>query len=65
MTAVYRVGGMTCRGCVAAVTHAIERAAPGVKVAVDLAAGRVSIEGGLAADAVARAVEDAGFRFEG
>jgi copper chaperone len=65
MRAVYRVGGMTCAHCVAAVTDAIERAAPGVKVAVDLAAGKVSVDGTLAADAVRRAVEGAGYRLDG
>jgi len=65
MIAVYRVGGMSCGGCVAAVTRAIARVAPAAKVTVDLAQGKVEIEGSLAADAVRRAVEAAGFRFEG
>ena len=56
---------MTCAGCVRAVTQAILRAAPAVHVTVDLAAGKINVEGVLAADAVARAVEGAGFRFEG
>jgi copper chaperone len=64
MTQTYRVGGMTCGGCVSAVTRAIRRLDPEAAVAVDLAAGKVSVGGALAKDAVQRAVEDAGFTFE-
>ena len=39
------VGGMTCQGCVNAVTRALTRAVPGAKVAVDLAQGKVSFVG--------------------
>lgn len=65
MKEIYRVGGMTCDGCVRAVTKAIQRLDPVARVSVDLAAGKVSVDGGLAADAVQRAVEQAGFSFEG
>jgi copper chaperone len=65
MTETYRVGGMNCGGCVAAVTQAIQQVDPTAKVAVDLASGNVRIDGRLARDAVQRAVEDAGFSFEG
>lgn len=64
MTETYRVGGMSCGGCVAAVTQAIQQVDPTAKVAVDLASGNVRIDGRLARDAVQRAVEDAGFSFE-
>jgi copper chaperone len=56
---------MTCDGCVRAVTRAITRAAPGAQVAIDLAAGRVAVEGEAAAEIIARAVEAAGFSFAG
>ena len=65
MTETYRVGGMNCGGCVAAVTQAIKQVDPRAKVAVDLESGNVRIDGQLARDAVRRAVEDAGFAFEG
>jgi copper chaperone len=65
MVRTYRVTGMTCEGCVRAVTRAVTRAAPTAKVAVDLAAGRLTIDGEAAPEAVARAVEEAGFGFGG
>lgn len=55
---------MTCGGCVRAVTNAIKAAAPSARVDVDLASGQVTVEG-AGADAVRRAVEDAGFGFGG
>ncbi len=64
MTDTYIVSGMTCEGCSRSVTKAIESAIPGAKVEVDLEAGRVSVEGGEAAQ-VAQAVDDAGFEFGG
>jgi copper chaperone len=66
MSKTYRVEGMTCEGCARSVTRAIQRRVPGTAVAVDLAAGRVTVTG-AAADgaAVAAAVNDAGFTFAG
>lgn len=61
----YRIDGMTCDGCIRAVTRAITRAAPGAQVEIDLAAGRVAVEGDAAAETIARAVEAAGFSFAG
>lgn len=65
MTETYRIGGMNCGGCVAAVTRAIQQVDPTAKVAIDLDSGNVRIDGRLARDAVKRAVEEAGFSFEG
>lgn len=65
MTETYRVGGMNCGGCVAAVTQAIQCLDPKAKVAVDLETGKVRVDGALARDAVQRAIERAGFSFEG
>ena len=64
MSDTYLVSGMTCEGCVRAVTAAIERAVPGATVAVDLAAGRVTVDGGDDSR-IAQAVDDAGFDFGG
>ncbi len=64
MTDTYIVSGMSCEGCSRSVTKAIEIAIPGATVEVDLAAGRVSVEGGEAS-LVAQAVDDAGFEYGG
>jgi copper chaperone len=65
MSQTYRVSGMTCQGCVNAVTNAIKAAAPGAGVAVDLAGGTVTVDH-LDDEAVLRqAVEEAGFEFGG
>ncbi len=55
------VSGMTCQGCVAAVTKSIQRLAPGSTVKVDLAAGAVEISGILDEAAARQAIERAGF----
>ncbi len=65
MKETYRVGGMSCGGCVDAVTRAIERLDPKARVSVDLASAKVSIDGAMTRDAVRSAVEEAGFSFEG
>jgi copper chaperone CopZ len=56
------IEGMGCEGCVAAVEKAL-RAVPGVRtVAVDLAAGRATVEHeGADEAALVRAVEKAGY----
>ena len=61
----YRVSGMSCDGCVQAVTRAIKRAVPEVEVTVDLDAGKVDIAGAPDEAAIAKAVTDAGFEFQG
>ena len=65
MSDTYLVTGMTCEGCVRAVTNAIQRAVPGAGVEVDLASGKVTVEGADDEQAIAQAVDDAGFGFEG
>ncbi len=55
------ISGMTCGGCARSVTRAVQ-AVPGVTEAVvDLQAGVVTIGGTATRDAVARAIERAGF----
>ncbi|HYM32149.1 MAG TPA: heavy-metal-associated domain-containing protein [Candidatus Cybelea sp.] len=61
MTAVYKVTGMTCDGCVRSITRAIQRAVPGAVVAVELAAGRVKIETARQ-DGPSRQADDAAVR---
>lgn len=61
----YRVLGMTCEGCAAAVTRAIRGVAPDAEVRVDLARNAVDVAGFDDAAAIGGAVEDAGFEFAG
>lgn len=61
----YRVDGMTCQGCVRAVSNAIQDRVPGATVDVDLAAGTVRVAGAGDPDTVRKAVEGAGFNFLG
>jgi copper chaperone len=63
VTEIYRIDGMTCEHCVAAVSAEIA-AVPGViSVAVDLLSGAatVTIETPLPPGAIARAVDEAGY----
>ncbi len=62
-TETYRVQGMTCEHCVAAVTGEITKL-PGVTgVEIDLTTGAVAVtsDGALDADAVKAAVDEAGY----
>jgi copper chaperone len=61
----FEVSGMSCSGCVDAVTRAIRRIDSSASVDVDLGTGRVSVEGIATSDAIAAAIEDAGFSVEG
>ena len=65
MSRTYRVTGMTCGGCVRAVTKAIERRQPGAEVTIDLATGLVEVAGAPADAEIRAAVETAGFEFRG
>lgn len=66
MTTSYSVSGMTCEHCVRSVTEEVSEV-PGVEaVAVDLASGRLVIQGaGVDADAVRAAVDEAGYALAG
>lgn len=59
------VSGMTCQGCVNAVTRSIQRAAPGSAVSVDLTGGAVEISGTIEEEAARQAIERAGFAVTG
>jgi copper chaperone len=56
---------MTCGGCVASVTRAVEQALPGLKIEVSLIEGKLRVDGEHQAQAVKEAVEGAGFDFDG
>jgi copper chaperone len=58
----YKVEGMTCAHCVAAVTEEVSRIPGAERVDVDLASGTLSIRGDdVDAAAVRAAVEEAGY----
>lgn len=65
MATTYLVEGMSCGGCARSVTNAIQKAAPGTTVAVDLDAARVTVDGDAEEATVRDAVEKAGFDFKG
>ena len=58
---VLKVSGMTCGGCINAVTRAIQAQDPGAKVQVDLATQTVTLETTLSAEKAAELITDAGF----
>lgn len=55
------VKDMTCGHCVGAVTRAVKAVDPAAGVDVDLAAKRVRVESGAPAQALIRALDDAGY----
>ena len=56
-----QVDGMTCQGCVQAVTRAIRAVDPAAEVGVDLEHGRVRIATRIESLEVARALTQAGY----
>jgi len=58
---IMQVKGMTCQGCVNAVTKAVQRLDPGAKVHVDLDHERVSITTRAQSIEVAEAINRAGY----
>ena len=60
-----RVQGMSCGHCVQAVTRAIRARDPQAEVQVDLAAGTVRAETGLARAALVEAIEEEGYKVTG
>jgi copper chaperone CopZ len=62
MTSTYVVAGMTCAHCVRSVTEEVSEV-PGVTVVeVDLAGGRVTVQGDVDDAAVRAAVAEAGYQ---
>ena len=57
----FQVEGMSCGHCVQSVTNAVQAVEPQAKVTIDLASGRVAVEGRDRRDAVAQAIKDAGY----
>jgi len=56
-----KVSGMTCGGCINAVTRAIQAQDPQAKVQADLATQIVDLETTLSAEQASQLLADAGF----
>ena len=56
-----KVSGMTCGGCINAVTRAIQAQDPQAKVQVDLPTQVVSLETSLSPELASQLITDAGF----
>jgi len=56
-----KVFGMTCGGCIKAVTKAVQSQDPQAKVGVDLASQMVNLETSLSAEQASQIIADAGF----
>ena len=61
----FKVEGMTCGHCVRGVTRAIQAVDPGARVEVDLASGRVVVDGALSEADATRAIEGEGYQVRG
>lgn len=60
----FTVPDMTCGGCIASITKAVQRLDPAATVAADLATHQVDIASTHPAAALAAAIDDAGFTAE-
>jgi copper chaperone len=56
-----KVSGMTCGGCINAITRAIQAQDPQAKVQADLASQVVSLETSLSAEEAGQLITEAGF----
>ncbi len=56
-----KVSGMTCGGCINAVTRAIQAQDPQAEVQVDLASQIVNLETSLSQEKASELITDAGF----
>ncbi|MFT0531846.1 heavy-metal-associated domain-containing protein [Castellaniella hirudinis] len=61
MKAEFIVSDMTCNHCVQTITRAVQTAAPGARVQVDLDARRVSVEAAVEAAALQAAIAEEGY----
>ena len=61
MTTTLRIVGMSCNGCVKHVTEALRGVSGVTAVAVDLAAGRATVDHEAAVTSLVTAVESAGY----
>ena len=62
MNQTFDVQGMTCGHCVRAVTQAVKGVDVAADVKVDLAGGKVEVQSAQPREALARAIEEEGYR---
>ena len=65
MSIEFKVEGMSCQHCVAAVTRAIREQDAGAQVQVDLSAGKVAVQSGASVDTLKAAIDEAGYTVVG
>ena len=65
MSIEFKVEGMSCQHCVAAVTRAIQEQDAGAQVQVDLPAGKVVVQSGASVDTLKAAIDEAGYTVVG
>jgi copper chaperone len=57
----FQVEGMSCNHCVGAITRAVQAVDPAAQVAADIPAQAVKVESTADAQALRRAIEEAGY----
>lgn len=62
MNQSFQVQGMTCGHCVGAVTQAVKSVDPQAEVKVDLGSGKVDVQTQQDRAAIARAIEEEGYK---
>lgn len=62
MNQTFQVQGMSCGHCVGAVTQAVKSIDPQAEVKVDLASGKVEVSSQQDAAAIAKAIEEEGYK---
>ena len=62
MNQSFQVQGMTCGHCVNAVTNAVKAVDPQADVKVDLPTGKVEVQSQKDRGAIARAIEEEGYK---
>jgi copper chaperone len=62
MNQTFQVQGMTCGHCAGAVTEAVKSVDPQAEVKVDLASGKVEVQSQQDHAAIARAIEEEGYK---
>jgi copper chaperone len=62
MNQTFQVQGMTCGHCAGAVAQAVKSVDPQAEVKVDLASGKVEVQSGGDPAAIARAIEEEGYK---
>lgn len=62
MNQTFQVQGMSCGHCVGAVTQAVKSVDPQAEVKVDLSSGKVEVQSQQDHAAIAKAIEDEGYK---